>query len=208
MDLLIAFASLLVAWFLVLTIPGPNFIAVTQKSISDSRKSGLLVTLGVSAGAATWATASLLGLSAIFEHATWFYNLIRVIGGLYLIFIGLKVFFASFRPPNDFFDVHQHLGRDTSSFRLGLFTSYANPKTAAFFGSLFVMSFPPKAPGWFYVLTILMVFFASVAWYSLVACFFSISRVQAAYGRFRMFLDKFTGSLFVLLGVRLALSKS
>jgi threonine/homoserine/homoserine lactone efflux protein len=208
MDLLIAFASLLGAWFLVLTIPGLNFIAVTQKSISVSRQSGLLVTLGVSAGAATWATASLLGLSAVFEYATWLYDSIRFVGGLYLIFIGLKVFFASFSSPNNLSDAHLASGSNNSSFRLGLFTSYSNPKTAAFFGSLFVMSFPPQAPGWFYVLTILMVFCASVAWYSLVACFFSISRVQAAYDRFRKVLDKFTGSLFVLLGVRLALSKS
>ena len=208
MDLLVAFASLLGTWFLVLTIPGPNFIAVTQKSISDSRKSGLLVTLGVSAGAATWATASLLGLSAVFEYATWLYDSIRFVGGLYLIFIGLKIFFASFSPLNKVYDLHQTARKNDSSFRLGLFTSYSNPKTAAFFGSLFVMSFPLEAPGWFYFLTILMVFCASVTWYSLVACFFSIARIQVVYDRFRRALDKFTGSLFVLLGVRLVLSKS
>ena len=208
MDLLIAFASLLGAWFLVLTIPGPNFIAVTQKSISDSRKSGLLVTLGVSSGAATWATASLLGLSAVFEYVTWLYDSIRFIGGLYLIFIGLKIFFASFSPPNELSDLHQVTEKNDSSFRLGLFTSYSNPKTAAFFGSLFVMSFPPQAPDWFYVATIFMVFCASVIWYSLVACFFSITRVQDVYNRLRPVVDKLTGSLFVILGVRLALSKS
>lgn len=207
MDLSIALVSLLGAWFLLLTIPGPNFIAVTQKSISDSRKSGLLVTLGVSVGAATWATASLLGLSAVFEYAAWLYDLIRFVGGLYLIFIGLKIFFAGFSPPNELSNENQAFRINASSFRLGLFTSYSNPKTAAFFGSLFVMSFPPQAPDWFYVLTIFMVFCASVAWYSLVACFFSISRVQVVYDRFRKVLDKFTGSLFVLLGVRLALSK-
>ena len=208
MDLLIAFASLLGAWFLVLTIPGPNFIAVTQKSISDSRKSGLLVTLGVSAGAATWASASLLGLNAVFEYATWLYDSIRIIGGLYLIFIGLKIFFDRFSHPTQLPDSHRITGKNNSSFRLGLFTSYSNPKTAAFFGSLFVMSFPPQAPSWFYAVTILMVFCASVTWYSLVACFFSITRVQAVYNRFRTVLEKVTGSLFVLLGVRLALSKS
>ncbi len=47
------------------------------------------------------------------------------------------------------------------------------PKTATFFGSLFVMSFPPGAPAWFYLLTILMVFTASTIWYGMMAYLFS-----------------------------------
>ena len=41
MDLLITISSLIGIWFLVVTIPGPNFVAVTKYSISESRMKGL-----------------------------------------------------------------------------------------------------------------------------------------------------------------------
>jgi len=41
MDFLLTIASLIGIWFLVVTIPAPNFVAVTQYSISESRMKGL-----------------------------------------------------------------------------------------------------------------------------------------------------------------------
>jgi threonine efflux protein len=208
MNLFLAFLSLFTAWFLVLTIPGPNFVAVTQYSLSDSRRTGFYITLGVSVGAATWATASLVGISALFAYAGWLYDAIRVVGGLYLIYLGGRVIVSSLGVQKQTSTPAPKIGKGKSAFRLGLFTSFSNPKTAAFFSSLFVMSFPPQAPIWFYLLVIGMVFSASVIWYGLVAYFFSIERVQVVYQRFRQVTDKLTGAIFIYLGARLAFSKS
>ncbi len=204
MNLPLAFLSLFSAWFLVLTIPGPNFVAVSQHSLSDSRRTGFFIALGVSAGAATWASASLVGISALFAYASWLYDAIRVVGGIYLIYIGIKIIVGSFGSQKQASTPASKLGDGKSAFRLGLFTSFSNPKTAAFFSSLFVMSFPPQAPVWFYVLTVGMVFIVSALWYGSVAYFLSIERVQAVYQRFRKVTDKVTGAIFVYLGVKLA----
>jgi len=80
MTLFISMITLAGIWFLVVTIPGPNFLVVTRFSMSDSRKSGLVIALGVSTGAGVWATASLIGLSVLFNRATWLYDTIRFIG--------------------------------------------------------------------------------------------------------------------------------
>lgn len=164
-----------------------------------------MIAFGVSTGAATWATASLVGISQLFKSSLWLYNLIRIAGGCYLVYMGLNIILNSFKSTG-------YLTKDKairktvdsrSAFWVGLFTSYSNPKTAVFFGSLFILSFPPGAPFWFYVVTVCMVFSASVIWYSLVATFFSIPKVQLTYNRFRKIIDKVTGSIFVILGVRL-----
>ena len=68
MDLLLTISSLIGIWFLVVTIPGPNFVAVTQYSISESRIDGFFIALGVSIGAGIWATGSLLGLGVCRHH--------------------------------------------------------------------------------------------------------------------------------------------
>jgi len=210
MNLLLSSISLFLAWFLVLTIPGPNFMATTQYSISVSRRAGIMIAFGVSTGAATWATASLVGISQVFQSSLWLYTMIKVVGGCYLAYMGLNVILKSFKSTGDSFkDKEIHKIMDSrSAFRVGLFTSYSNPKTAVFFGSLFVMSFPPQAPAWFYFVTVCMVFSASVIWYSLVATFFSMPQVQLTYNQFRKVLDKVTGSVFVILGARLVFGKT
>jgi threonine/homoserine/homoserine lactone efflux protein len=77
MEYLSAIGSIALIWFLVVTIPGPNFIVVTQVSMTQSRKMGFFIALGVSIGAGTWASASLLGLGALFKYASWMYDAIR-----------------------------------------------------------------------------------------------------------------------------------
>jgi threonine efflux protein len=195
-------------WFLVVTIPGPNFLVVTRFSMTDSRKSGLLIALGVSTGAGVCATASLIGLSVLFNRAAWLYDTIRFIGGLYLLWIGLKTIWSAFSSSSPSFLVG-HLSQSSfSAFRRGLLTSFSNPKTAAFFGSLFVATFPPRAPTWTYLATVGMIVCVSLLWYGSVACFFSIPHVQYLYRRTKPTLDFITGSLLSFLGLRLALSRS
>jgi RhtB (resistance to homoserine/threonine) family protein len=208
MSLSISVITLAGVWFLVVTIPGPNFLVVTQFSMSESRKSGLLIALGVSTGAFIWATASLVGLSVIFNHANWLYDTIRILGGMYLIFIGLKTIWSLFSSAKPSFSVSQISNSSLSVFRRGLFTSFSNPKTAAFFGSLFVATFPPQAPPWVYVITVWIIFSISLFWYGLVACFFSIAKVQHLYRKSKPILDTITGSLLSFLGLRLLFARS
>lgn len=208
MDLFLPISSLIGVWFLVVTIPGPNFVAVSQYSIAESRIDGFFIALGVSTGAGIWATASLLGLGVVFVHLPWLYDIIRLVGGLYLMFIGLKIIRAAFYFSLSSFTANQLPVSKYAAFRRGLLTSFSNPKTAAFFGSLFVATIPPQAPVWVYVVTIALIVCVSIIWYSLVACFFSIEKVQSVYQRSKRFLDGITGSILLFLGARLAFSKS
>lgn len=208
MEFLLTISSLIGIWFLVVTIPGPNFVAVTQYSMAESRIDGFFIALGVSTGAGVWATASLLGLGVVFIHLPWFYDTIRLVGGLYLMFIGLKIIRAAFYFSLSSFTANQLPVSKYAAFCRGLLTSFSNPKTAAFFGSLFVAMIPPQAPVWVYVVTIVLIVFVSVIWYSMVAFFFSIEKVQFVYHKSKKFLDGITGSILLFLGARLAFSKS
>jgi threonine efflux protein len=208
MNFLLALASLAGIWFLVVIIPGPNFVVVSQSAISNSRNFGLRIALGVSTGASIWATASLFGLNLVFEHAAWLYDTIRIIGGMYLLYMGVKTIWMVFSSSSVPLKVKKYSGTGISAFQRGLFTSFSNPKTAAFFGSLFVAAFPAHAPVWVYVGTIGMVFGVSFLWYSVVACFFSLATVRGVYHRLKRGFDIITGSLLSLLGIRLAFSKS
>ena len=65
--------------------------------MSDSRRSGILIAFGVSAGVATWATACLVGVSQLFENAVWLYQTIKILGGCYLAYMGFRIILNSMK---------------------------------------------------------------------------------------------------------------
>lgn len=209
MEYISAIISMALIWFLVVTIPGPNFLVVTQVSMARSRKMGFLIALGVSTGAGTWATASLLGLSALFRYVPWMYGTTKVIGGLYLIYMGASTIRHALKSPDS--SAYNETDKDcngAAAFRKGLYTSFSNPKTAAFFGSLFLSTFPARAPLWFNSSVVLTVILISVIWYWLVACIFSFNKIKALYKSAKRVLDIVTGSLLSCLGLRLIFART
>ena len=208
MEYLSAISSIALIWLLVVTIPGPNFIVVTQVSMAQSRKIGFFIALGVSIGAGKWATASLLGLSALFRYAGWMYDAIKLIGGCYLIYMGIATIWNAIKLPDSLAGNNKFTGNNLAGFQKGLFTSFSNPKTAAFFGSLFLSTFPTKAPLWFNVLAVLIVIAISILWYWLVAYFFSFNKIQIIYKNAKRILDIMTGSLLSYLGGRLIFGRA
>src|SRR5688572_5656292 len=77
-----------------LILPGPDFVAVVRSSMTRGTAAGLLTTVGVSIGLGCYATLSLLGLSAILVEYQWLAWTIRIAGGTYLIYLGVKLVFA------------------------------------------------------------------------------------------------------------------
>ena len=208
MEYFSAISGMAFIWFLVVMIPGPNFVVVTRASMACSRDLGLWMALGVSMGAGTWASASLLGLSALFNYAGWMYDSLKFIGGCYLVFMGLSTLWNALRQPFTLPDGRNFRGGNLAAFQKGLLTSFSNPKTAAFFGSLFLSTFPLQAPFWLNVAAVLTVIAVSILWYGTVACFFSLIWIQTFYRKTHRLLDGLTGILLAFLGGRLVLEKT
>src|SRR5437868_12424780 len=74
-----------------LILPGPDFVAVVRSSMTYGTRAGLMTTLGVSMGLCLYATLCLLGLSAILIKYHWLTWAVRVLGGAYLIYLGIKL---------------------------------------------------------------------------------------------------------------------
>jgi len=126
MEYLSAIGSIALIWFLVVTIPGPNFVVVTQASMAKSRKMGFFIALGVSTGAGIWASASLFGLNVLFKYAGWLYDAIKVVGGCYLIYMGIKTIWCATRQPASLTDINKPADNNIATFQKGLFTKAQN----------------------------------------------------------------------------------
>lgn len=185
--------------------PGPDFVAVTSHALRD-RRSGLGVATGVALACLVWATLAIFGLGLLLTRVAWAYEVIRIVGALYLVKLGIGMLLAARRGAPAGAEIAAAATGGQSSLLRGLLVGLTNPKSAAFFGSLFVTVLPLDAPLWVQVATPLIVFAVALSWFATVAFVFSVERVRSGYVSIRRPIDALMGAVLVALGARLATS--
>ncbi len=185
--------------------PGPDFVAVTSHALRD-RRAGLGVATGVALACLLWATLAIFGLGLLLTRVAWAYEVIRIVGALYLVKLGIGMLLAARRGAPAGAEIPTAAAGGRSSLLRGLLVGLTNPKSAAFFGSLFVTVLPLDAPLWVQVATPLIVFAVALSWFATVAFVFSVERVRSGYVSIRRPIDALMGAVLVALGARLAVS--
>lgn len=197
-----SFATIMGVWLITVVSPGPNFLATVYTTASQSRRLGLLVSLGIAAGTTVWATASLLGLSLLFETTVWLYQAVKLAGALFLIYLGLRTILSARRMPATGPAMAPPVSAK-QAFRRGLIVDLSNPKAAVFFASLFAITIPPDAPLWFQAAIVAAVVVMAGGWYALVACIVDLDPVAQLMRRTQRAFTYAAGAIFVALGLRL-----
>lgn len=197
------FFSIMIAIAIGAMSPGPSFVLVSRTAISRSRKAGFSAALGMGVGAVTFATMALLGLNALLMQVAWLYASLKICGGLYLIYLGIRIW----RGAADELATEAPSGPATTSaarnFWFGLATQLSNPKTAIFYGSIFAALLPRSPDGWLLAVVPPAVFVVEASWYSVVALAFSSSRPRALYLKTKTWIDRTAGLVMGGLGLRL-----
>ena len=85
------YIAFVIAAEIILVIPGPTIILVVSQAIAHGRKSVIPLVTGVLAGDFTAMTLSLLGLGAVLSASAALFVLLKWIGALYLIYLGVKL---------------------------------------------------------------------------------------------------------------------
>lgn len=130
--LLIAFA---VAALAVILSPGPDTLYVLTRSVGEGRLSGIVATLGITAGLCVHIGAAALGLSKLFAYAPVAYDVLRWMGVAYLLYLAWRCFTGGDTPlalPAD--AQRKRLAR---AFMEAALTNILNPKVAVFFIAFF-----------------------------------------------------------------------
>lgn len=190
--------------FVALVSPGPNFLMVTQTAMRRSRHYALMVALGIASGSAVWGTAVAVGLSAMFGVVPWLHTALKIGGAAYLMYLGTRLW------RNDQVQHEVDLSPERSllgAYSRGLLTNILNPKSAAYYGSVFALFFPPGTPAWVLAASIALISLTSVLWHTVVAVLFSTDRVRRAYGGLRGVINRVAGVVMTGFGVRLLLAR-
>jgi threonine efflux protein len=185
--------------------PGPNFLLVTTTAVR-SRAAAVAVAAGFALAALTWSAASIAGIAVLMTRLGWLYRLVKVSGGCYLIYIGARMIMRRANH-GDRLQAGQALPGRLMLARRGFLANLANPKSAAFYGSVFATLVPHDATVLFLAEAVGVTGAVSLAWYALVGVLFSMPRIQHAYARMESVVDRATGTLLSVLGLAM-LSKA
>lgn len=119
------------AAFFLIIIPGPAVLYIMAKSIDQGYKVGLVSVMGIGVGGLFHVLAAGIGVSAILVTSAAAFMLLKYLGALYLIYLGVKKLLEKTKPhrrPN--FEKKQKL---INVFYEGIVVNALNPKTAIFF---------------------------------------------------------------------------
>ncbi|WP_148864372.1 LysE family translocator [Marinobacter fonticola] len=199
------FLTVALIHFLAVASPGPDFAVVLRQAICQSRRNALLTATGVGLGILVHVTYSLLGIGLLIQQSVTLFNILKVIGALYLTWIAIQCLRA--KPGG--LQVTADKGAAQSpgkAFRLGFLTNTLNPKATLFFVSLFSVVISPGTPVDVQAFYGLYMAVATGAWFALVALFFTLPPVRHVFARFGHWLDRLMGGALMVLAGRLLFS--
>lgn len=204
-DSLLPLFSIAMALMLGAISPGPSFIYVAQNSIAKSRKHGLFTALGTGTGAAIFGLLAVMGLQTILLAVPSAYLMLKIGGGLYLLWLAYKIVKHA-KSPIEMETTQQQDMTYKSAYRYGLITQLSNPKIAVVLASVFTALLPKTIPDYYYIALPVICFVIDAGWYSLVALLLSSEKPRRAYVKAKTMIDRITGGIVTILGLKLIFS--
>lgn len=197
------FEAFLIASILLNMVPGSDTFYVLGRSIAQGRRIGIASVFGISAGALFHTAMAAIGLSAIVTASATAFLIIKLIGAVYLIFLGIKMFFLnSHKLINS-----SSFSSSGSAFKQGFLTNALNPKIAMFFIAFLPQFVSPYAESKMVSFLVLgLTFVVSSTIWGLGLAWFSatISSKLRENPNYLNYLNKIAGTMLVGIGVRLA----
>ena len=187
--------------------PGPDNIFVLTQSALYGRKAGVLVTAGLCTGLLVHTAAVSLGVAAIFQTSILAFNILKIVGAGYLLYLAWLAFRASAAKIDDSGDTKLEWRK---LYARGVVMNITNPKVAIFFLA-FLPQFADPARG---SITIQMLIFGGVF---ILAAFLIFGSIAWSAGflsewlkgsdKAQVTMNRIAGTVFAGLALRLATSE-
>ncbi|MEM6838969.1 MAG: LysE family translocator [Cyanobacteria bacterium P01_C01_bin.120] len=203
-----SFSLFLAAVAIITVTPGPDTFYVLGRSLEQGRLAGMVSAVGIFVGNLGHTTAAAVGLSAVLMTSAIAFNIVKYVGAAYLIYLGLQAILSRDRP-------HALPTAPRASllkiFGQAVLTNLLNPKAALFFLA-FIPQFIDPAAGPMALQTLLLgsiVAASSSLWLAAIGALVATAGQNLRRSPRVATIQKWlTGSLFVGLGLRLAIADS
>ena len=195
-----------VSWALIVA-PGPDMLYVITRGMTHGRRAGMLSAVGVVCGILVHTFAAALGLTVIFQTSALAFFIVKYVGALYLVYLGIK----AWRDKSVIAPQVTSLSANSQQlFWQGILSNVLNPKIAIFFLA-FLPQFVDRGSSQVTLqLVVLGLTFAFFGLCFLLAVGYSSGTIGSWIVRrpqYAQCLGRLSGGILIGLGVRLALTE-
>ena len=188
--------------------PGPTMLTCMTTALNDGKSSALAAVVGSISAVLGVMTLSALGLGALLTASELAFTVVKVIGALYLIGLGIRTFCSNAEAMNVKRAATDVKRRVRSHYVRGFLVGSSNPKAILFFTAFFpqfLNPIEPFAPQY----SILALTFITCEFSVLAMCAVGVSAVAPVLRsrRHMHWINKITGGLFGAMGGFLLLSR-
>lgn len=206
---IINFEVFLVTAILLNLTPGTDTMYIVSRSISQGRMAGIYSALGISAGIVVHTLLAAFGLSVILMKSAFLFNVIKIIGAIYLAYLGIRMLIAK-----KIVKEQNSLPKQNNKkiFLQSMITNVTNPKVALFF-----LAFLPQfirtdagvsSPIPFIILGLTFTLTGGI-WCLITAYFSSMATNKLRRNsKVETVLNRLTGFVFIAMGIKLLNTKA
>ncbi|RJG47560.1 LysE family translocator [Motilimonas pumila] len=189
--------------------PGPDFVLVSQQTLTQGKRAGLWCSLGIALGLGIHILYSALGLATVIANSATLLWVIKILGGSYLIYLGLQ----GLRSRGGQVTAISTTGAKTASLaagklvRRGFLCNALNPKAPVYFVSLFTLVLSADMPLYQLAIYGLWMMVIQFVWFALVVNILSQPRLNAQFQRCSHWIDRVLGGAMIALGLKVLVGK-
>ncbi len=198
------FLIIAIAHFIALLSPGADFVYIVNSAMNNRAKVAIGASLGIALSNAFYIMLCLLGYATIFSQSTALMTLIKIVGGVYLLYLSLNILKAK----SSRISINSSV-QNSSSFKKellrGFYLSFLNPKISIFYISLFTLAISKNTPWivqFFYGLWMTLVVFI---WDSLLILLLNNQNIKNRILSLK-YLEKTLAILLLFMGLGLLIS--
>ncbi|MBS4084475.1 MAG: LysE family translocator [Rhizobiales bacterium] len=198
------YLAYLAACVVLVIVPGPTVTVIVANSLRYGARAGLLNVAGTQLGLAVMIGIVILGLASLLEAIGWWFEVLRLAGAAYLIWLGIRLLRA-----DGALDAPGHAPEPRGGFFLqGFVVLMSNPKIIVLFGALFPQFIDPKGD---YLGQVLLLGITAMVTAAVFDSIYAITagRAGAALSRVRVrLLSRISGGFLIGGGIWLALTRT
>lgn len=203
------YSMFVIASIILCIVPGPDMIFLLGRTLAQGKKAGIMAAVGINVGAYVHLIAATLGISAILATSALAFTIVKWVGAIYLIYIGYKILTSK----EGKITINGEKGKSqkySQIFWQGFLSDVLNPKVAIFYLAFLPQFVKPTSDH-----KSLQIIFLGVT-LNVIAIIINIGLVYFASiltkrlrenSRISLWFNKVLGSIFILLGLKLATEK-
>ena len=184
--------------------PGQDFAIITRNSIIYSRKAGIIGSFGIFSAIWLQISYSLAGVAILIDETPSLYEVIKYVGAIYLLYLGIKGVIASSKFANNETNANLSI-TSIEAFKNGFLSNALNPKTTLFFLSIFTQVVDVNTPTSIQLIFGLIIAISHLVWFILVAYFFSTKYFMKKINSSRSIIDKILGFILILMAISIVI---